>query len=58
MLEDYTEWDVENKKDIETVVNWNIPAQAILTESRESLIDPASQAKIQIKYAGRLGETE
>ena len=50
MLDDYSEWDLENEDYKHKIVEWFLPKHVVLDQNKNYLIDPQSQVKIRIKH--------
>lgn len=49
MLDDYSEWDIEDEEYKQKIIGWFIPKYVVLNQNKNFLIDPQSQVKIRIK---------
>jgi hypothetical protein len=49
MLDDYSEWDIENEEYKQKIIDWFLPKHVVLDQNKNFLIDPQSQVKIRIK---------
>lgn len=49
MLDDYSEWDIEEDEYKQKIINWFIPKYVVLDQNKKFLIDPQSQLKIKTK---------
>lgn len=49
MLDDYSEWDIEDEDYKEKIAKWFIPKYILLTQDKRFILEPQSQNKIRIK---------
>ena len=49
MLDDYSEWDIEDEEYKEKIAKWFIPKYILITQDKRFILDPQTQNKIRIK---------